>query len=196
MFNSESNAQVSIKNNRYSFKVNEEINAHKKQNSVIEKINRKEEKIIEWMYCNGKPLLRVSIGIVYFWFGFLKFFPGSSPAEILAAKTISQLSFGYISSNFSLPLLAVWECAVGVGLITSRGMRVILVLLFLQMSGTFLPLIFFPDQTWTNLFVPTLEGQYIIKNIVIVSSGLVLGGTLGSKSLIMYKDMGNKSKRA
>lgn len=148
------------------------------QKTVSNRIQQTEVQVIEWMSRNGLLLLRISLGIIYFWFGILKFFPGLSPAEILAAQTISHLSFGYVDSAVSLPILATWECALGVGLMMSRGMRVILILLFLQMLGTFLPLVFFPDQTWIKLFVPTLEGQYIIKNILIVSSGIVLGGTL------------------
>lgn len=153
-------------------------NNKSEQETVYNRLKQAEVLVIEWMARNGLLLLRMSLGIIYFWFGILKFFPGLSPAELLAGQTISQLSFGYIDSAVSLPILATWECALGVGLMMSRGMRVILILLFLQMLGTFLPLVFFPDQTWIKLFVPTLEGQYIIKNILIVSSGIVLGGTL------------------
>src|SRR4051794_36006237 len=134
--------------------------------------------ITTWISHNAFTCLRISLGIIYFWFGVLKFFPGLSPAETLAAKTISHLSFGYVPSFISLRLLATWECTIGIGFIISRNMRMILLLFFLQMPGTFLPLIFFPHETWANLFVPTLEGQYIIKNLVLISSGLVVGATI------------------
>jgi uncharacterized membrane protein YkgB len=147
------------------------------------------------MAFNGLWLLRVSVGIIYLWFGAVKFFPGLSPAETLAVNTISQLTFGYMPSKISLPLLAIWECTLGIGLITSQGMRIILVLLFLQMLGTFLPLIFFPDETWRRLFVPTLEGQYIIKNIIIVASGIVLGGTIRGGGLTAGKETLAKQER-
>src|SRR5689334_3924608 len=104
---------------------------------VENKLKQPGDKIAGWMARNGLLLLRTSVGIVYFWFGIVKFFPGLSPAETLAANTISELTFGYIPSKVSLPFLAMWECTLGVGLIASRGMRVILTLLFLQMLGTF-----------------------------------------------------------
>jgi uncharacterized membrane protein YkgB len=147
-------------------------------------------RITMWNSCNALTCLRISLGIIYFWFGILKFFPGLSPAETLAAKTISHLSVDYIPSFISLPLLAIWECAIGIGFIISRSMRTVLLLFFLQIPGTFLPLIFFPHETWTKLFVPTLEGQYIIKNIVLISSGLVVGAA------IRKSDLGSNMKHA
>lgn len=130
-------------------------------------------------------LLRVSVGIVFFWFGVLKFFPSLSPAEDLAARTIETLTFGLMKENLSLPILAFWECAIGVGLISGKFLRMTLLLLFAQMSGTILPLFFFPDETFTKFpYAATLEGQYIIKNLVLVSAGLVMWGTVRGGRLV------------
>ncbi len=127
----------------------------------------------------GLLLLRVSLGIVFFWFGVLKFFPGMSPAQDLAIRTIGILTFGAIPPETSLLLLATWECVVGLGLIFGLFMRATLLLLLLQMIGTMTPLVFFPHEVFTRIpYAPTLEGQYIIKNIVLVSAGLVLGATV------------------
>ena len=121
-------------------------------------------------------LLRICLGIVFLWFGVLKFFPGLSPAQDLAARTIETLTLGLVKPSLSLPLLALWEVAIGVGLITKRYLRVTLLLLFAQMLGTFSPLLLFPQETWIQFpIAPTLEGQYIIKNIVLVSAALVIG---------------------
>ncbi len=135
-----------------------------------------EERMISWWARHGITLLRVSLGVVFFWFGVLKFFPGVSVAQDLATRTISVLTFGLVSPAVSLPLLATWECAIGLGLLTGRFLRFTLLLLLTQMAGTFLPLLFFHRETF-NVFpvVPTLEGQYIIKNLVLVSAGLVIG---------------------
>lgn len=136
-------------------------------------------RITGWMARYGLALLRISLGIVFVWFGVLKFFPGLSPAQDLSARTISVLTFGVVAPSLSVPLLAAWECLIGLGLITGRFMRVTLLLLFLQMVGTFLPLAFFPDDSFTHFpYAPTLEGQYIIKNLVLVSAGLVIGATV------------------
>src|SRR4028119_1063905 len=66
----------------------------------------------------GIPLARIALGIVFFWFGVLKFFPGLSPAQDLAARTISMLTFGLVGSALSLPILATWECTIGLGFLS------------------------------------------------------------------------------
>ncbi|MDQ6766800.1 MAG: doxx family protein [Candidatus Eremiobacteraeota bacterium] len=105
--------------------------------------------------------------------------PNLSPAEMLASQTILKLSFNHIGPSLSMPILATWECLIGLGLLTRVAMRLTLFLLFVQMAGTLLPLFFFPDQTFTSVpFVPTLEGQYIIKNLVLISAGIVIGATV------------------
>lgn len=127
----------------------------------------------------GLLLLRLSVGIVFFWFGILKFFPGLSPAQDLATRTIDLLSFGMVPAHISIHILAVWEVLIGLGLLTGTFMRATLLLLFLQMPGTLSPVFFFPAEVFTKIpYAPTLEGQYIIKNLVIVSAGIVLGATV------------------
>jgi len=130
-------------------------------------------------------LLRISIGVVFVWFGVLKFFPGLSPAEELAARTISVLSFGQIPPSVSLPMLAALETAIGLGLLSGRFLRVTLLLLLLQMAGTVTPLVLFPHETFRVFpIAPTLEGQYIIKNIVLVSAAILIGATVRGGMLI------------
>lgn len=128
---------------------------------------------------SGIPLLRLSLGIVFLWFGALKFFPGLSPAEDLAARTISQITFGLLAPQTAVFILALWECLIGIGLIFNLFMRFTLLLLWVQMLGTITPLFFFPGEVFTVFpYAPSLEGQYIIKNIVLVSAGLVIGATV------------------
>ena len=134
--------------------------------------------ITAWKAKNGINMLRLSLGVVFLWFGVLKFFPGISPAEDISGRTISTLTFGLMKPSLSMPLLAVWECTIGLGLITRAWMRLTLVLLYFQMAGTFLPILFFPHETFTGLFIPTLLGQYIIKNFVLISGGIVLGAAM------------------
>jgi uncharacterized membrane protein YkgB len=121
-------------------------------------------------------LLRISLGIVFLWFGVLKFFPELSPAEALATRTIEVLTLGIVQPALSRPALAVWEVLIGLGLITNRYIGVTLVLLVVQMLGTFAPLVLFPQETWVQFpIAPTMEGQYILKNMVLMSGGLVIG---------------------
>jgi len=133
----------------------------------------------------GIMLMRIALGIVFFWFGVLKFFPGLSVAEDLASRTISVLSLGYVIPSVSVPVLAAWECAIGLGLISGKFLRVTLLLLFLQMMGTFLPLVLFPSETWKYFpYAPSLEGQYIIKNLILLGAGIVVGATVRGGSII------------
>lgn len=141
--------------------------------------------ITRWMARYGVVLLRISLGIIFLWFGVLKFFPSLSPAQGLATRTIEILTFGLMKSDVSLPVLATWECLIGLGLITGRFMRVTLLLLFVQMAGTITPLFLFPSESFTQFpYAPTLEGQYIIKNLVLISAGLVIGATVRGGELV------------
>ncbi len=125
------------------------------------------------------PALRVALGTVFLWFGLLKFVPGLSPAQDLATRTIDVLSFGLVPASVSLPVLAGWEVLIGVGLLSGRYLRATLLLLAVQMLGTITPLFLFPAETFTVFpFAPTLEGQYIIKNLVLVAAAMVIGGTV------------------
>lgn len=130
--------------------------------------------ITKWMGENGLVILRISLGIVFFWFGVLKFFPGLSPAENLVRNTIY-----FINPDIFIQILAMWETLIGIGLITGKYMRITLLLLFLQMPGTAMPLFVLPDVVWNTFpYGLTLEGQYIIKNLVLIGGGLVLGATV------------------
>lgn len=142
-------------------------------------------RLTNWMARHSIVLLRIGLGLIFFWFGVLKFFPQLSPAQELATRTISVLSFGLVTPVVSLPLLAAWECLIGLGLISGRWMRVTLLLLILQMMGTVTPLFLFPSEAFSRIpFAPTLEGQYIIKNIVLVCAGLVIGATVRGGHLV------------
>ena len=141
--------------------------------------NQLDKRITTWMAENGVTLLRLSLGIIFLWFGFLKFIPGASPAQSLATRTIEMLSFGIVQPEVSIILLAVWETVIGLGLILGVYLRTTLFLLFLQMLGTLTPLVLFPTETFMQApFAPTLEGQYIIKNLVLIASGIVIGATV------------------
>jgi uncharacterized membrane protein YkgB len=156
---------------------------------MSEKFDRIDERITRWLARYGIVLLRIGLGVVFFWFGALKFFAGLSPAQDLAAKTISILTFDLMSPSISIPILAAWECLIGLGLITGRFMRATLLLLVMQMLGTVTPLFFFPELTFTRVpYAPTLEGQYIIKNIVLVAAAMVIGATVRGGRVVSSPD--------
>lgn len=165
---------------------------HRRSGNSIQKIDRSVRK---WMREHGFTLLRLSIGFIFLWFGLLKFFSGLSPAEELVTETIHQITFGVLSDGQINVGLAIWETLIGLGLILGKFMRYTLLLLFLQLPGTFLPVFFFPEQVFEWVpFVPTLKGQYIFKNVVLIAAGIVLGGHVGNKPADGIKSKANANQ--
>jgi uncharacterized membrane protein YkgB len=120
-------------------------------------------------------LIAFTIGIVYLWFGILKFFPNVSPAEELAKNTLDVLTFGLIPSNISFFILAIWETLIGVLLIANVYNRAVIMFALIHMIFTFTPLFFFPKIAFNDVpFSLTLVGQYIAKNIIIVGALVIL----------------------
>lgn len=129
--------------------------------------------IIGWMRRHGPLVLHGGLAVVFVWFGALKLWE-ASPADELVRRTVY-----WVSPDFFMPVLGVWEIAIGVCLAFPRLLRVGIALLFLQMPGTFLPMVLLPEVCWAKFpFVLTMEGQYIVKNLVIIGAALVLGGQL------------------
>jgi uncharacterized membrane protein YkgB len=138
-----------------------------------------DRRITEALARAAVPFLRIALGIVFLWFGALKLVPGLSPAEDLASRTIEALTLGAIGPSVSVPVLGLWESAIGLGLLTGKLLRATLLLLAVQMAGTLMPLVMFPAETFTQVpFAPTLEGQYIIKNVVLIAAAMVIGATV------------------
>ena len=148
-----------------------------------------DKQVTNWMAENGIQFLKFSIGFIFIWFGGLKFFPGVSPAEGLATSTIQLLTFDLIPSNVILVLLASLEVGIGVLLISGKVLRFTIALLFLQMVGTLTPIVLFPDLVFRVFpYALTIEGQYIFKNVVIISAALVIGATARGGYLVSKVD--------
>ena len=142
----------------------------------------------------GIDILRVSVGVVFLWFGFLKFFGSTSAAEEIASETISLITFDYLKPEVSMPILAIVECIIGLGILTKKYMQYIIPVLYFQMAGTLLPLAIFIDETWSKPFVPTLLGQYIIKNCILISAAIILGIISKGGKLIADPIVARKAK--
>lgn len=142
-------------------------------------IDRLDRAITGLLARSGVPVLRVGLGLVFLWFGALKLIPGLSPAADLAARTIEQLSLGIVPADVAVPVLGAWEALIGLGLLTGLFLRTTLFLLVVQMAGTVTPLLLFPNETFSSFpLVPTLEGQYILKNVVLIGAAMVIGATV------------------
>ena len=133
-----------------------------------------DKNISKTMNLYGTLFLRYSVGTIFIWFGLLKPF-GMSPAQDLVENTV----YWFDDKTSFVKFLGCWEVVIGLTMVYKPLLRVSIFLLFVQMPGTFLPLILLPEVCFTKFpFGLTLEGQYIIKNLIIISSALVLGGTL------------------
>ena len=133
--------------------------------------------ITKFMSKWGITFLRYSLGLIYIWFGILKPF-GLSPAQELVENTV----YWFDNPKTFIPILGWWEVVIGLTMCIKPLIRVSIFLLFIQMPGTFLPLILLPEVCFNNFPLGlTLEGQYIIKNLIIISAALVVGSTVRNK---------------
>ncbi|WP_327331791.1 DUF417 domain-containing protein [Streptomyces anulatus] len=121
-------------------------------------------------------LLRATVGIVFLGFGILKLFPSASPAEQLAVDAATKMTLGLVPETVLLLSLAALETVIGIGLIAGgRLLRPTLVAFFLHMGGVFSTLLLLPDAMWQpHSPAPTMEGQYVVKNVVLVAVCLVV----------------------
>ena len=126
----------------------------------------------------GTQALRISLGVIFIWFGILKPL-GISAAEPLVIATVRWLPL--FDGELWVVIIGWWEVTIGIAFLFRRTIRIAIALLALQMVGTFMPLIFLPEVTFQAGLLPygpTMEGQYIIKNLMIISAALVIGGTV------------------
>jgi uncharacterized membrane protein YkgB len=139
----------------------------------LEEIKKIDIVIISYLDKYSLPVLKFSLGVVFIWFGALKIF-GTSPAAEVVSRTVY-----WIDPALFVPFLGVWEVAIGICLLFTPLIRLGLLLLAVQMPGTFLPLVLLPEICFVNVpFNLTLEGQYIIKNLVIIGAAMVVGSKL------------------
>jgi uncharacterized membrane protein YkgB len=120
-------------------------------------------------------LIRLSLGIIFLWYGMLKFFPTFSPAEELATRTIDIMFLGLINPLLSIKLLAILEISIGIGFLLGFYTRVVTVVFIGHMICTFAPLFLLPELSFTHApYAFTLVGQYIVKNIVFILAGILI----------------------
>lgn len=137
-----------------------------------------DRRIAGFMGTWGTPALRLSLAVVFIWFGILKPL-GLSTANDLVRATVAWMPF--LTPDQWVSVIGFWEVAIGLTFLHPATVRLAIALLALQMIGTFLPLVLLPEvtfQTGRVPYAPTLEGQYIVKNLIIISAALVIGGTV------------------
>ncbi|MEW1952347.1 DoxX family membrane protein [Terrabacter sp. NPDC080008] len=138
------------------------------------------DRLLAVLVAHSLVVLRVSLGLVFLGFGVLKFFPGLSPAEAIASATLDRLTFGLVSGHTAVLVTAVTETVIGLTLVTGRFLRVGLVVLAGALVGIMSPLALFTAELFPH--GPTLMGQYVLKDIVLAASALVVAAyALGAR---------------
>lgn len=137
-------------------------------NTLLYKGNR----AADWLGKHSVDILRVSLGLIFLGFGVLKFFPGASPAEALVMRTIDTLTFGIVHGRSAVLLTAVMECFIGLTLVSGRLLRTGLLVLGFSLVGIMSPLVLFFGDLFPG--TPTLEAQYVLKDVVLAAAGLVV----------------------
>lgn len=162
--------RFNVKNND----VNDGIPTSKAANFIIAQLDHLDQKVTGFMSSYAILIIRVSLGIVFLWFGLLKVI-GLSPVFDLASQVVY-----WLPSELFVPILGFWEMAIGAGLLLGKALRIILSLLFIQLAGTFLVLVIRPDAAFQdgNPLLLTTEGEFVIKNLVLIAAGLAVGGTV------------------
>ncbi|MDQ0575521.1 DoxX family protein [Agromyces albus] len=141
--------------------------------ALLERVHSAEAMLKSLLERWSAPALRIALGTVFVVFGVLKFFPGVSPVESLVTATWGVLTFGVVGGQLALVLTAAIETVAGLALISGVFARFGLVMLAVAFVGIFSPLVFFPAELFAD-GGPTLLGQYVLKNIVLVAAALVV----------------------
>ena len=145
------------------------MNPHRRHRSRLDRFDRG---VTSWMHQHSHRLERRAIGALFAWFGLNKLL-GFKSATSIIAETV------YLGTPDSTArLLGLWELAIGLCLVIYPLARVGLGLLAIRLPGTMLALILKADVCWHQPFVPTIQGQYLIKDVVLITAAMVIGGTL------------------
>ena len=135
-----------------------------------------DSKLIHFFRRVSVPGARFGLFVVFFWFGILKVI-GLSPASGLVERLFEQ-SIVFMSFHSFIIFFGLFECLIGILFLIKGAERIVIPLLFIHMVTTFGPLFILPQETWSGFLVPTLEGQYIIKNLVIIAAGIGIAAHL------------------
>jgi len=144
-----------------------------------DRFDRVDQALVGWMSANGIHLLRWAVAILYVWFGGLKLI-NASPASELVVRTVF-----WLQPRTAVLFIGGWEVLIGIGLMFAHPvvLRITLLLMWLQLAGTFQTFVLLPDAVFRNgnPLLPTIEGQYTFKNVVLITAGLVIGSTVRSR---------------
>jgi uncharacterized membrane protein YphA (DoxX/SURF4 family) len=156
---------------------------------LVERVDRAEQAIHEWLVVYSMAILRVSLGSIFLGFGALKLFPGISPAANLVEATTHAMFLGLVPGPVALVGVGLLECTIGILLIAGKGMRIAIYMLAGQLVGILSPVVLLTARLFSGPHnAPTLEGQYVLKDVVLVGAALVIATTLRGGRLTTATD--------
>lgn len=137
-------------------------------------ISRIDDRLLPLLRRWSVPILRISLAVVFIWFGALKV-SGNTPVFELVASTVY-----WVDPDWFVPALGVVEVLIGLGLLFRIGLRVVLAVLFVQLVGTFLVFVLRPEIAFQgdNPLALTTEGEFIVKNLVLLAAALTVGAMI------------------
>ncbi|MBI3232116.1 MAG: hypothetical protein HYZ51_03510 [Candidatus Doudnabacteria bacterium] len=141
-----------------------------------EKIQNFDNKVVAFCQRLAMPFARLALFVIYFWFGLLKIID-VSPANPLVMR-LQEKTLPFLSFQQFIVFFALFEMLIGLLFLFPKATRLAIFLFFLHMLTTFMPLVFLPGVSWQKPFVPTLEGQYIIKNLALIALVIFLAAEL------------------
>lgn len=130
------------------------------------------QSITNFARAHSLSFARFALFVVFFWFGILKVV-AESPANPLVSELLGK-TMPFMSFDLFILLLGIFEVVIGISFLFPKFLKFSITFLAIHILTTLMPLILLPAVTWTSMFVPTLEGQYIIKNILIIALAMIL----------------------
>lgn len=141
--------------------------------AVTRKLALIDKKVVLWMRRHGHRFERWALGILFAWFGLLKIF------DQVTATSIIAKSVYWFDASLVVPVLGWWEVLIGLCLVIPNAQRLAIFLLAIRLPGTFLALYYHAHECFeSNIFIPTIQGQYLLKELAIVGAALVIGGAV------------------
>ncbi|MHB8660231.1 MAG: hypothetical protein ACYC91_20295 [Solirubrobacteraceae bacterium] len=143
--------------------------------SIYQRLLHIENQAHHQLVLHSITALRIAVGAIFLGFGVLKYFPGVSPAQNLTEATTHILFLGLVPGSVAVVMIATLECFIGLCLLTNRWMRLAIWLLAIEFVGIISPIVVLTDRLFAGPHhAPTLEGQYVLKDIILVTAALVI----------------------
>jgi len=181
-------AQPRMASDKRTIKAQPPVSPRRLRSRLLQRLDTIEAAMHRWLVTHSIDLLRVSLGAVFLGFGFLKFFPNVSPAQKLVIDTTSILTFDLIPGSVAIVAIALLECIIGVWLLSGRALRGAIYLLVLELVGILAPIVLLGDRLFGGPHnAPTLQGQYVLKDVILVAAVLVLASTVRGGKLTSAK---------